>query len=398
MSNIDTTDLVNPLDLDTLIFDYMVNAGITWADLVKIHDSKRGAKEIYLDDIPLGIKEVLQYIRSITRILIQYNINTHKKTNKDFRSIIAGSTNITSDYDVSFVGEGSALLCNKIIKSFKKHTRGDLTDIADSNIYITPAYIIKKGVQYPSWLDNIIIRKNEAIPFPKTRVSIKKEIEAVFKRDGYKETRHITDKYDDMVTHGKKLEDLFYYPTNGKFYDNEEEFWELLHQTNFDSVEGYITSCAVAVVVVEMQMKMMFKKITPIHYLISAFENLINFIVHNHGKTVTNDIRLLKTSKYIYRTVYSLKKSNMREKLKEIDIDNIKYIVSNRGNPNASLYKSAEFRKFKKDTLNIIGLKEDIKKSLKTYLSSIEDNHKKDKQGKRKTRKIRRKRVKNQTK
>lgn len=386
----------NPLDMDSLIIGYMAKTGISWADLVKIHNDQRGSKEISLDGVPLEAKEILQYIRALSRIIIQYNVSVHKLSNPNFYAIIAGSTNIASDYDVTLVGKGASTVCHKIVSSFRKNTGGDLADIADSNVYIAPALVIEKGRVYPEWLRRVMISEDQAFPLPDSNLSIQKEIQAVLRRDGFEDTRSISEKYNSMISNGEQLESIYYYPESGSSRgENEADFWDLLHSINFDAMEAYITLSTIIAVVVEMQMRNEIGRLQPIHYLISAFENMINFVDHNGGLNISDPVKLLKNSKYIHRIVHCLAKTEVASEIGSIDVENVKYIVSQRGSPSVNLYSSGEFKQFEEDVGVIMGLKDSIKGILKERISSTPvevpmGKRKRRKRGKRKTRKIRR--------
>ena len=384
---------VDPLNMDSLIISYMNKAGISWADLVKIHNDQRGSKEIALDGIPMDVKEILQYIRSLSRIIIRYNVNLHKtlESNSNFYMIIAGSTNIASDYDVTLVGDKASKVCDMIVSSFRKNTGGDLAEIADSNVYIAPAFVIEKEREYPTWLNRVMISEDQAFPLPASELSIKKEIEAVLKRDGFKDERPISVKYDDMIQKGRQLEDIYYYSKNSSLKEsNESDFWKLLHGINFDAMEAYITLSTIIAVVVEMQMKKKVDGLKPIHYLISAFENMINFVDHNGGMDISDKVKLLKNSKYIQRILHCLTKTDHMEKISDIDIENVNYIVSQRGNPTEELYSSGEFGKFTDAVTTIMRMKDDIKRILTVRMEETMGKRKRRRQGKRRTRKIRR--------
>lgn len=81
-------------------------------------------------------------------------------------------------------------------------------------------------------------------------------------------------------------------------------------------------------------------------------------------------------------------KSEVSKELQEIgvDIDNIEYIVSQRGNPSDSLYSTEQFRKFMEDTRSIMGLKDSTRRILSGMVSSEAGTSKRRKN---KTRKIR---------
>lgn len=53
---------IDPLSIDEMIIDTMKTLGITWDDLVKIHNSQRESKELTLNGVPIEIAEILLLI------------------------------------------------------------------------------------------------------------------------------------------------------------------------------------------------------------------------------------------------------------------------------------------------------------------------------------------------
>lgn len=69
-------------------------------------------------------------------------------------------------------GKDAAEVCRQIIQSFKMTTGSDLAEIADSNIYIAPAFVLTRDHTYPEWLQYIIINGNQAFPIPESEIAI----------------------------------------------------------------------------------------------------------------------------------------------------------------------------------------------------------------------------------
>lgn len=124
-------EIVNPSNLDEFILK-----NVNWEQLTEIHNENKEAKTISIENVELNVKNLLLYIRSYSRVLIDYFTALRKKETDPFYMVIAGSTNITSDYDVTFIGKGSSLVCEQIIMSFYNSMGKNLADVADSNIYI----------------------------------------------------------------------------------------------------------------------------------------------------------------------------------------------------------------------------------------------------------------------
>jgi hypothetical protein len=381
-------------EIDNIIFQ-----NVSWEELVRLHNDAKASKEITVQGLPMNVVDVLMYLRALSRILINAAIQQRKaKTSLGpLYSIAAGSTNHTSDYDVTLVGEEAAKVCEYIIKSFYLSTGRTLAHVVDSNVYIAPAFVIKEGVTYPKWFTYTLIpgTKDQAFPVPQSSLAIQAEIHTVLEREKQlktKDTRTVIEKYESMIARGKELEDRFYYPKDKNVKGSEKEFWGLLHSICMDAMEAYVTLSTILSVVVEMQMKTPLSDLTEIHYLISAFENMINFIDHNHGIELSNDGLLLKNSKYIYRIVNCLSKVEKYKELMGVDLKNIEYIVSQRGSPSDIVFGSPQFSRFREDVTKLFGLYDVIKKDLMVRVSStsrkVKNNTRKRKIRRNRTRKV----------
>lgn len=217
----------------------------------------------------------------------------------------------------------------------------------------------KRDGYYPKWFNHVMVGKDQAFPLPTGNNAIKQEIRAVMNRlDKLNnlDTRSILDRYLAMIENGKQIEKEFYY-NETKMKDNETEFWELLHNTHFDALEGYIALSTIITVVVGIQMGKDIPGLTSTHNLISCFENMINYLDHSHIKSVDKiqdciseqeNASLLKNSKYILRIALTLNKTDLvEEHLSPEEMSVITDIVKQRGTPTSELFNSELFGRYK---------------------------------------------------
>lgn len=347
---------ITPLHIDNMLLK-----NVSWDKLVDAHNKIKCSKEIIINGLPLPIINVLMYIRSFSRIYIDTYVAQYKTDNPDtpFYMFAAGSTNITSDYDVQLIGKGASEMCKNIVYSFTTDTGNDLATVADSNVYISPGFIHSTIYKYPEWFKYVISdsETGQAFPLPIGEIALKKEKDAVLKRASYVFPTSIADRYFSMITKTRYVEDEIFYNKTHNTALTEGDFWDLLHSINFDAMEAYITLSTIIIVVLEIQMKINIEGLTRDNYIIAAYENLINFKDHSSHST---DEELLKASKYIYRILYCLLKADILGKLTK-HMSTVEYIVSKRGNPNEELFNSSQFSQYKKLIRSILGCEGDIK-------------------------------------
>jgi len=335
---------ISPDNLDSII----LSSGISWDSLVSLHNKNHSYKEFEKHGMKIGVNNVLMFIRSLSRVYIDAHISRHKSvyslSEDEFQMVAAGSTNITSDYDVTLIGPKAAECCRQIINTFTKYGSGHLPEVADSNIYIGPAGIIyPKGGKYvlPEWLTIYkLSEKSEApvsfFPIPKSDIAIAQDKKSVMAK--YNKERHglgIKESYDKMAEYGDIL-DTFYYSSGEESHD-ESLFWETLANIGKYASEAYVGISTILGVVVKMQMKREISLET-IHYQICALENICDLRDHAGFNTITELVSknnskdipehtLLKYSKYLYRIWYSLYNSgDLTEEDKEI-LGDIEYVV-----------------------------------------------------------------------
>lgn len=249
----------------------------------------------------------------MSRIILDYEFaEWNKKHSNSLKLIAAGSTNITSDYDVTLIGKKASqfvsLVLNKMSKLLhsKTHT---MAEFADTNMYILPG-IYKETSNLPKWFQTVKISSDGVkVPIPSSEVA--KAIERHYIQELWKHgpnTNTIQTKYNHLIKHTKPLED-FYYSNRSM---TETNYWHTLFTANQYAIEAYRSISAFLVVVVEMQMKHSISQLEDHHYFISAIENII--ALKDHGllgrsytikKHIPNS-KLLQVSKYVQRLLYSL--------------------------------------------------------------------------------------------
>lgn len=301
--------------LDNLI----ATSGLKWEDVVKCYS--KNCKSIDINkQINLGAENLLYYIRAMSRIILDYEFQMWNKAHKDapLKLIAAGSTNITSDYDVTIVGKDSSefveLVLHKMSKLLK-NKRQHLAEFADTNMYILPS-VVNERDDLPHWLQFAVISDDGMkVPIPTSDIAktIEKHyVKEFWNKGGSKLSLH--KKYEKLIQKVKPLE-KFYYEKETEM--KESSFWHALFSANRYSIEAYLAMSSFLVVVVELQMRRRVPELDDHHYEIAAIENVI--ALKDHGlldkkynlKSSVTPKSFLKLSKYIQRIIYSL--SNITE-------------------------------------------------------------------------------------
>ncbi len=281
---------------------------------------KQSAEELrgkYFDSLTsLQKKLALEVLGSIRKYLVEAMFRCAGKTGKNFY-IAVGSSNITSDYDVSILGPDSNDIMWHMFNGFLKRYGNSLPTAFDSNLYSSPLYIYKtkKGEELEVKGKDKIPRVDygkDGINFtlvPKTKEDVmvelrwasikllKLEIESEMKYlkslidlgESYKkemdkrceevetekELKEMLDKYENEET--KKIIKNYYLQYNAQkvcsdyVYDEMSELKTSIeidgelqknlffysNVANYFSSEAYYTSSAVNAVVVENQIKAM---------------------------------------------------------------------------------------------------------------------------------------------
>lgn len=353
---------VKPSHLDVEILKQ-----VDWESLVSAY--KKNSKEIYClsksSKVCADAYNLLLYVRAFTRVYVDVFANKYKQDHPDMEFIIAGSTNVTSDYDVTVVGPRSYHFVKEIMHGFYKEFHKQLPLVADTNLYIAPAFLYnsKYSRNYPSWFKHTCISEKEesttkqtstCFPLPVSPVALAQDRAVVHKK--WKMIREhqtplsstqIMERYNKLISMGKKLDKFFY--TTHKHSNKkktstspmtEEEFWRLITSANQTSMESYHALSTIIVVVAEIQMKKDIKELRAEHYMIAAMENYVDLNIHMGPDSVHSPLMYVKTSKYVYRIIYCLEKarmlstepSNPQSLFSQGQTSFVDYIVTQRGN------------------------------------------------------------------
>ena len=273
-----------------------------------------------------------------------------------------GSTNITSDYDLTIIGKKAPEIMLYIFNKFLENINKTTTFSFDTNLYCMGFYS-SHGLN--NNLSNYIVREKSDSTLVSFQPKTKEDKEICFKYaqlklleagllennevntlkekltiqlNNYKlkninnknnHTKDLIKRYYTYYNVSKNLFKFLYKNSNNKSNNevNLNNFMEYMCQGLYYSIEAYYTPCTVNVVVLEMQAG---KDIglDNFNYLISAIENLGDFNIHlqhsgyklkNSNKSTNSKKVILKLSKYLYRFYYSLAKldkNNNNNKLK----------------------------------------------------------------------------------
>ena len=300
-----------------------------------------------------------------------------EKSSSEFCEYYAfGSTNITSDYDLTIIGKKAPEIMLYIFNTFLKNINKTSTFSFDTNLYCMGFYS-SKGLN--DSLNKYFVREkleSNLVSFqPKTendkKICLKyaklKLLEAGLLKNNESNLLNNTEVIDlennlkeqlakcsinnisnkknntidlDLIKRyymyynvSKKLFKFLY--NNNKNNNNnnknnnvtKENFIDYMCKGLYYSIEAYYTPCTVNVVVLEMQAG---KNIglDPFNYLISAIENLGDFNIHlqQSGYNLSNNYNsseskkiILKLSKYLYRFYYSLNKLNDNKNINKVN-------------------------------------------------------------------------------
>jgi hypothetical protein len=311
-------------------------------------------------------------LSSVREYYVDYLFNCSNDDKNSFYKSF-GSTNITSDYDISILGKNAPEIMMRMVDSFLQKYNDSLAISFDTNIYCIGYF---SSIEINSSItteigDNISIIKltnekeiNVALIF--SFLKLKDEIFAdqdlsTNVKDLLVQVKKYKDKlqhiYDMVYSNAKSkykhiksqdtLDMIVRYKINAKIskkvYDElyhirtqktepVDNLYELTCVANYFSIESYYTCATVNVVVLELQGERKNLQLGKFEYVCSAIENLGDFLNHCSSPILKTDLNstLIKLSKYIYRIYYSLSKINSLYIKKTEDIETM--IIKERGN------------------------------------------------------------------
>jgi len=285
-----------------------------------------------------------------------------------------GSTNITSDYDLTIIGKKAPEIMLYIFNKFLENINKTTTFSFDTNLYCMgfyssnglnknlSTYIVREkpdstlvSFQPKTVNDKDICYKYAQLKLLEAGLLGNNEVNAIItlnekltkQLNDYRlnnkninknnNTKNLIKRYYTYYDVSKQLFKFLYKKSNNNSNNNSNNsvnvnnFMEYMCQGLYYSIEAYYTPCTVNVVVLEMQAG---KDIglDKFNYLISAIENLGDFNIHlqhsgyklNISNKSTNSKKvILKLSKYLYRFYYSLEKiyknnNNLKFKVNQI--------------------------------------------------------------------------------
>jgi hypothetical protein len=356
---------VDIYNIDTELMVYLEKMG-GWKFLTKKYNKEAKDRRNYIKTNEIQYRTYLEFMGAFRKIIIEIIV---KKTidkmsrdvkkkyksfvkNGDFKQYImssaCGSTNATSDYDVTFAGPGSYLLVKCIIDNFKNinlQKKQTMSNMFDSNFYLIPDLIVNKNNINRFKKHNIDLFKvdgSHMIPLPNNKHIINLEFNQLKrkKNDNRKLTNvNISKRYEQLIKLGGEL-DAFVYQDNyeNSTIKNNMDFWKKILQMKEVAIEAYYCLSTVSLVVHGIQAKkinQLEKVLIADNFLISAAENMIDLYKHHRHSFNKNNNRNLavKLSKYVKRIFFSLdyylKKcpiSNKKKCMQYFKRNNINYI------------------------------------------------------------------------
>ena len=134
-----------------------------WIKLSNIFEKNKYGKEKYLKDCVN--ENLLRLLGSIRHYTIDNLFNCINKNN-DNKYIAYGSTNVTSDYDLTIVGSDAPNIIWKMFNLFLKKYKNTSTHIFDTNLYCIGTYTNNKSNNFN---EKLIVDKEYFILEPKTK-------------------------------------------------------------------------------------------------------------------------------------------------------------------------------------------------------------------------------------
>ena len=286
------------------------------------------------------------------------------KPDRDTTMHAFGSTNLTSDYDVTVVGVDAAKVARRMFEQFYKAHKDFLPRVFDTNIYCIGLFLTfhvhpKHKRQFmptddPTYSTYVAhaddakdclvaagakvaatVNSNEVHKFPITKTllaasrvwlkanetTLKKEVDALSRHSPSTGTssvpktddsRELYARYKLQSKYGAKALNMAYAKTTGSA-KSRSEFVKSLLKANFFATEAYFTLEAVNVVVLSLQKqdRAVKKHLTPVSYLCTALECLGDFRTHtladlSSDSPQPNEPLLINSSKYVCRVLHSL--------------------------------------------------------------------------------------------
>lgn len=348
-------DLYN---LDMHVLAKAKTAGIGWSGVSAAY-VRSGKEKVWLHDHPTQAqgtrwstswRTILEFLGAYRKLIVDHLITGYIETvqasqtaRKDYAGFMGdarfedvirfaalGSTHATSDYDVTLCGPGAPCVVQHITRAFADLTGETMAFALDSNFYIGPDVLTKKGYTsrytergiklfYPYGENG---RYNVALPVPDDAAIIDTERAYITQKltpTHVQGSASIMSQYAQLVAHGKELDAFAYMDSHTGRIQTRRDFFELMFNINRVSMEAYYGISSVLVVVYGMQSKMMdtVREVLPERCFENAcLENALDFTNHwnqyaeSSDRTGASDltgasdqVMFVKLSKYIVRVL-----------------------------------------------------------------------------------------------
>lgn len=371
---------MNCTDTIQIILDKYLQFG--WLELSTIFSSdRRVAKEKVLHkDVNERLLRLLGCVRTF---VVDKTFECSKASvSKDFPAtyLAFGSTNITSDYDITLTGSEAPAIMMNMFNRFLEKYKNSLPFIFDTNVYCaglyakqhirklpqvvnvrgTPHCILRanslrdKGIQLQYGAVGLVDSGMKSVPrYPKVHDLIQKasrlhvtlenelqkEIQQNTSTDFRKQTKDMIAQYYLAYKNAKQLFRILY---SKKKSLRSDRILDLACRTQYYSIESYYTPGTFNIVVMNMQGGHSIGA-SQEDYACALMENLGHFRKHmQHTNDGLNTAHLLlKNSKYIHRMFYAASRA-LQDKSMMKKTENIaKSIVAKRGTP--SLAKTLNY-------------------------------------------------------
>ena len=356
-----------------------------WGSLVRTYYKKKIGKEAVRrasSKIPPDI--TLVFIGAVRRYMV---LHLFECLCRKTEYIALGSTNITSDFDLTLLGEQANECMKKLFFYFLKLYGNTLAHAFDTNLYtigyhlVTPHMrILPETVIIPDTSFAVFVSRSSAdirleiewslaklancpknylhyitkhypiftpwLRRAKTKVYVAKKMirsehTLTLKKYGRKyknkETRRLITRYNLYYTIARYIYATYIYnnlatPSKLKLPADMQTLFDLLGFANYVSIEAYYTSATVIFVVLKLQGEKNVQGLKMCHYICAALENLGDLINHmTHEKDRFGPTLLLKYSKYLYRIYSALSYIDSKGPFKRLATKIKEYVLPHRG-------------------------------------------------------------------
>jgi len=362
---------MNCTDTVQIILDKYLQFG--WLELTTIFSSvSTVAKEKVLHrDVN---ERLLRLIGCVRTFVVDKTFECSKAAvSKDYPAtyLAFGSTNITSDYDITIIGQKAPAIMMNMFNRFLDKYKNSLPFIFDTNVYCAGLYAKKHIHSLPQIVNvrgtaHCVLRANtqhdkavqlqyaaigllesgmmETPRQPKLHAliqkarllhstledDIQKKIQQNTSKDLKKETKHMVAQYGLTYKNAQKLFRILYSKNTTHAH---RLVMDLACKTQYYSIESYYTPGSFNIVVMNMQGGHSVGA-SKADYVCALLENLGHFRKHMHAAEGLSTAQLLlKNSKYIHRMYYAASHASRdKHMLKKTDTI-AKMIVAKRGTP-----------------------------------------------------------------